>query len=83
MLSEYEECAKEWLFVSISDERLLSAKNKGESFYNLFKFPESDNVWCVRKVYGNDNAVATQVKPTDLNDADLPDSDVYMKNNFM
>jgi hypothetical protein len=68
---------EKWLFLPVSEARLIQILRGGISAYNAFKSPELKFLWEVN-IKANDysNGEAKKILPTVLLDEDLPDEDI-------
>lgn len=78
---------EEWIFLPISEARLIRGLRGNVTAYDLFKYPEGEFLWKIDICSNNyRNGKAVQIKPEILCDEDLPDKDIvydiYGENDF-
>lgn len=72
-----QEQKEEWLLLPISEKKLNSALDGEISAYDLFRYPETNNLLKVVKFSDVEIGTVTKVQPNKLGEDDLPGRDAY------
>lgn len=79
VLIDYGVDEKIWLYLPISEARLIHAKKGLISLYDLFKNPEDVFLWKVYESYNTSKGKAVNIAANELLDEELPDKDSFIE----
>nr|WP_302597398.1 DUF6575 domain-containing protein [uncultured Cellulosilyticum sp.] len=79
VLIDFEDDYKQWLYLPISQARLIQAKKQLIDLHDLFCQPEDDLLWKVLEVRGEKICKAQQISKNDLQEDDLPDKNTFIE----
>lgn len=79
VLLDLEDTYKEWLYLPISEARLIKAKKQLIDLHDLFSQPEDDLLWKVFEVVGEKICKAQLISKSDLQEDDLPDRNTFIE----
>lgn len=76
---DFQKDKKIWYYLPISQAKLILAKKKQKSLYELFKNPEGNFLWQVHEYYEKKQAEAKKILSVDLDDISLPEKNTYIE----